>query len=142
MMITNSGADPQSPARDRRRRGVATAGFDGTGGGHMRTTEHAGSLTRTTPCFYLTLHREFFEAIAAGTKKTEYREDKPFWRSRLDGRVYSEVVFRNGYAVNAPFMRVQCLRIRKDDQGRFAIALGRILEIKNYPRKLRRKPGR
>ncbi len=80
----------------------------------------------------LTLHREFFDAIAAGRKKTEYREDKPYWRARLIDREYDAVVFRNGYASNAPLMRVECLAIGKDRQGRFAIRLGKILEIKNY----------
>jgi hypothetical protein len=81
---------------------------------------------------HLTLHREFFDAIAAGRKKTEYREDKPDWRARLVDREYDEVVFRNGYASNAPLMRVECLGIGKDRSGRFAIRLGEILEIKNY----------
>ena len=81
---------------------------------------------------HLTLHREFFDLIAEGRKKTEYREDKPYWRSRLVGREYGEIVFRNGYLPRAPLMRVQCVSIRKDRPGRFAIRLGKILEVKNY----------
>ena len=42
------------------------------------------------------------------------------------GREYEEIVFRNGYAPRAPLMRVQCLGIRKDKCGRFAIRLGKI----------------
>jgi hypothetical protein len=53
----------------------------------MRRAEHVGKLASTSRVLYLTLHRELFEAIAAGTKKTEYREDKPYWRSRLDPAV-------------------------------------------------------
>jgi len=81
---------------------------------------------------HLTLYREFFDAIAEGRKKTEYRDDTAYWRSRLVGRNYAEIVFRNGYATRAPLMRVQCLGIRKDKPDRFAIRLGRILELKNY----------
>ena len=81
---------------------------------------------------HLTLHREFFDAIAEGKKKTEYRDDTAYWRARLAGRTYSEIVFRNGYAAAAPLMRVQCLGIREDRPDRFAISLGRILEVKNY----------
>ena len=81
---------------------------------------------------HLTVHREFFDAIAEGGKRTEYWEDKAFWRSRLVGRKYVEIVFRNGYAVRAPLMRVQCLGIRKDRRDRFAIRLGKILEVKNH----------
>ena len=81
---------------------------------------------------HLTLHREFFDAIAEGKKKTEYRENKACWQTRLAGRDYAEVVFRNGYAPRAPLMRVQCLGISKDRAGRFAIRLGKILQLKNY----------
>ncbi len=84
------------------------------------------------PVLHLALHREFFDAIAEGRKKTEYREDKAYWRARLVGREYEEIVFRNGYAPRAPLMRVQCLGIRKDKCGRFAIRLGKILQTKNY----------
>lgn len=83
----------------------------------------------------LTLHREFFDAIVAGTKKTEYRDNKKYWRSRLVGRSYKEVHFRNGYATKAPFMRVECKGVRKirtSEGSRFAIRLGKILELKYY----------
>ena len=100
----------------------------------MRKTQRAIGAARKTQRLHLTLHREFFDAIAAGAKKTEYQDDKPYWRSRLEGRAYSEVIFRNGYAANAPLLRVQCLGIRRDKRKRFAIRLGRILEIKNCHR--------
>jgi hypothetical protein len=86
----------------------------------------------------LNLHREFFDAIFAGSKKTEYRADTEFWRARLVGRKYREIHFRNGYATKAPFMRVEFKRLRHMGQGRdayFAIRLGRVLEVKHY------KPG-
>jgi hypothetical protein len=35
-----------------------------------------------TKILHLTLHREFFAAIAAGKKRTEYREAKPYWQKR------------------------------------------------------------
>ena len=81
---------------------------------------------------HLTLHREYFDAIVAGKKKTEYRDNSAYWRSRLLDRTYDEIHFRNGYATRAPFMRIQCLRIRKDKSDGFAIHLGRTLETKNY----------
>ncbi len=46
----------------------------------------------------MTLNRAPFDAIVAGDKKTEYRENKAFWRKRLIGIKYEEVHFRNGYA--------------------------------------------
>jgi hypothetical protein len=91
-------------------------------------TRRKGSKTKSA-VLHLTLHREFFDAIADGKKKTEYRADTPFWRVRLVGRNYSEIVLRNGYATLAPLLRVQCLGISKDQPDRFAIRLGKISEV-------------
>lgn len=41
---------------------------------------------------HLTLHRDHFDAIA-GEKKTEYRDNSPYWRSRLLDRTYHEIHF-------------------------------------------------
>ena len=56
---------------------------------------------------HLTLKRKWFDLIASGKKTIEYREYKPYWEKRLVGKNYQEVHFRNGYAKNAPFMRVK-----------------------------------
>jgi hypothetical protein len=79
---------------------------------------------------YLTLHRQWFDEIAAGTKKTEYREIKPHWQTRLEGKAYDEIHFRNGYGAERPFMRVECRGIEKN--GCYRIHLGKILSIENY----------
>jgi hypothetical protein len=50
----------------------------------------------------MTLNREPFDAILAGEKKTEYRENKLYWRKRLIGIKYEEVHFRNGHTHDAP----------------------------------------
>jgi hypothetical protein len=81
----------------------------------------------------LTLHKEWFDVIASGVKKEEYRENKPYWQLRLPGKSYDEVHFRNGYGRDKPFMRVKCLGIVLDKaKNHFVIKLGEILEIKNY----------
>ena len=83
----------------------------------------------------LTLHREWFDKIATGEKRIEYRTNKAYWRTRLVGRKYKEVHFRNGYSPTAPFMRVEYLGLRKYGSGPgsyFGIRLGRILETKHY----------
>jgi hypothetical protein len=82
---------------------------------------------------HLRLHRDYFDEIAKGRKKREYRDDKPFWRRRLMGRKYAEILFRNGHLRRAPLMRVKCLGIRKG-KGRIVIRLGKILEVTNYIR--------
>lgn len=60
----------------------------------------------------LTLEKKWFDLIASGEKKVEFREYKPHWISRLmrDGVLrddFTEVHFRNGYKSDAPFMRVE-----------------------------------
>jgi hypothetical protein len=86
----------------------------------------------------LNLMRKYFDAIADGTKNTEFREYKPHWRVQLEGRDYDEVHFRNGYSAKAPFMSVQFLGARKRKTAwgvQFAITLGKILEFKHYKRR-------
>lgn len=87
------------------------------------------------PVLALTLHREWFDKIAIGEKRIEYRTNKAYWRTRLVGRTYKEVHFRNGYSPKAPFMRVEYLGLRKYGSGPgsyFGIRLGRVLETKHY----------
>lgn len=55
---------------------------------------------------HLTLKKKWFDMIASGEKKEEYREVKEYWEKRLMHRffdpVYTHVQFRNGYAKNSP----------------------------------------
>jgi nucleoid DNA-binding protein len=88
----------------------------------------AGSIKNI---LHLTLHREPFAQIAAGTKRIEYRDRTAHWRRRLEGRTYDAIKFRNGYARNAPEMLVEYLGLRADSV-KYAIQLGRILTIKNW----------
>jgi hypothetical protein len=84
---------------------------------------------------HLTLHREFFAAIAAGTKTIEYRSQTAHWKQRLEGKIYEIIKFRNGYAANAPEMLVEFRGLRRYGRGRnayYAIRLGRVLEIKRW----------
>jgi hypothetical protein len=83
---------------------------------------------------HLNLHREFFAQVAAKTKRIEYRERTPYWRTRLENRRYDVIQFRNGYATRAPVMVVEFLgvrKIRKWGKPHYAIRLGRILKIKH-----------
>jgi hypothetical protein len=65
---------------------------------------------------HLTLKKKWFDMIASGEKKEEYREIKPFWIKRMKydfwpGRQYDIVRFKNGYAKNAPSMDVELINI-------------------------------
>jgi hypothetical protein len=95
------------------------------------------------PVLALTLHREWFDKIATGEKRIEYRTNKAYWRTRLVGRTYTEVHFRNGYSPTAPFIRVEYLGLRKYGSGPgsyFGIRLGRILETKHYWKRVIKHP--
>lgn len=84
---------------------------------------------------HLNLRRQWFAAIAARTKRIEYRDQTPYWRKRLEGRHYDVIVFRNGYARNAPEMEVEFRGLRRYGRGRdayYAIRLGRILRIERW----------
>ena len=87
----------------------------------------------TRKILHLTLHRQWFAAIAAETKTEEYRAATPYWQTRLEGKAFDEVHFRNGYSPDRPFMRVACEQIEfRPEKGIFIIHLGKILDLKNY----------
>ena len=100
---------------------------------------------------HLTLKKRWFDLIATGQKKREYRQLKPYWEKRLlhgpDGEPneFDEVWFRNGYRKSAPFMRVKCENIalsgkawltpRHEEilhEDEIVIFLGPVLESRNY----------
>ncbi len=84
---------------------------------------------------HLNLHRQFFSAIAAGTKKTEYRARTPYWRTRLEGRRYDVIKFRSGYATRAPEILAEFTGLRRQGRGanaKYAIRLGGILKITRW----------
>jgi hypothetical protein len=87
---------------------------------------------------HLILKRDPFAQIAAGTKRTEYRDCTPYWRNRLEGRHYDVIHFHNGYATEAPEMLVEFAGLARHGKGRnayYAIRLGRILKIKRWQKR-------
>lgn len=87
----------------------------------------------------------YFDMIIDGIKKEEYREIKPFWESRLDGKTYDTVKIVLGRQKNAPTIYVECLGIEKGGEGNkawgweepcYKIKLGKILNVENYDRKI------
>ena len=86
----------------------------------------------------LTLTKKWFKMIACGEKKEEYREIKPYWTTRLKGKEFDTVYFKNGYSKNVPEMYVECKGIHIAYIGEskwgwsetcYVIELGAILEI-------------
>ncbi|WP_346798093.1 hypothetical protein R5M92_04235 [Halomonas sp. Bachu 37] len=45
----------------------------------------------------LPLKAEYFDAIKAGNKPEEFRLTTPYWRKRLEGRVYDRIELTKGY---------------------------------------------
>ena len=82
---------------------------------------------------HLTLHKKWFDQILTGTKKTEFREVKPYWTKRLfnpDGKPkkFDAVFFRNGYSKTCRKMKVKCLGIRRrKGKKEYEILLGKII---------------
>ena len=58
---------------------------------------------------HLTLKKQWFDMIASGVKREEYREIKPYWTRRLAdlGTEYDAVKFRNGYRRDSPTVTVE-----------------------------------
>jgi hypothetical protein len=82
--------------------------------------------------------KECFEEIVSGRRQYEFREIKPFWTSRLEGKHYDELHFRNGYSPTAPFARLKCEGVsvgEREGQPVYAIKLGRVLETQFYGEK-------
>jgi hypothetical protein len=83
---------------------------------------------------HLTLMKKWFDQILEGSKKTEYREIKPYWTKRLldekgNPKKYNIIFFRNGYSKDCRKMKVEFkgLRIGKE----YEIFLGKVLKVWN-----------
>lgn len=96
---------------------------------------------------HLTLHKKWFDEIASGQKPEEYRAINAYWIKRLlkDNSTtatwnpvrFDEIHFRNGYSKGMPWMRVEWKGLKPGQfEGAevFAIQLGKILEIKHWPK--------
>jgi ASC-1-like (ASCH) protein len=87
---------------------------------------------------HLTLKKKWFDLIKSGEKKEEYREIKQYFITRLQGRTYDFIIFRNGYSKTSPKIKVKYLGVQikmiinpmtEVYQSVFAIQLGKILPL-------------
>lgn len=87
---------------------------------------------------HLTLKKKWFDMIAAGVKKEEYREIKPYWDVRLS-KSFDVVRFKHGYDKDAAVMDVRLIEITTGkgkpewggaDDEVYIIKLGEILHLK------------
>lgn len=93
---------------------------------------HKGVHYTSENTLYLTLFKEYFDAIDEGTKTIEYREDSPHWQSRLmrlnEFKKFDFVFFKNGYNPKSPIMLIECKGIRLTDC--FEIDLGEKIYVR------------
>ena len=89
----------------------------------QNTNEQAVNYTACcAPVLHLTLKKYWFDMIKSGVKKEEYREIKDYWIKRFKDmsltppfkpfKQFSVIEFKNGYAKDAPTMRVEFKGIR------------------------------
>jgi len=112
----------------------------------MNTPNNTAEQLATAPCspprvLRLTLKKRWFDMIASGVKKEEYREIKDWIISRLHGKTYDAVEFSNGYGAHVPKVTVEYLGwgngIGRAEWGAtplkptIIIRLGRILSAAN-----------
>lgn len=98
---------------------------------------------------HLTLKKKWFDLIASGEKKEEYRDFKDYWINRLcnfgtqvehcglDYKIFDIVEFKNGYSKESPTIRLQFIECYVDtgkpewgaEPGKeyFVIKLGEII---------------
>jgi len=99
---------------------------------------------------HLTLHRKWFDLIAAGSKVVEYRQDNDYWHKRIFGdssfsKKFDEIHFRNGYGSHRPLMVAEFLfafvthsNLCSRDHGEeldgqvIVIAIGNKIRFENY----------
>ena len=65
---------------------------------------------------HLVLKRRWYDMIESGEKREEYRDDKPYWNTRISrwfnegmAKVHHVVAFSRGYARPTMFFRVDAL---------------------------------
>ena len=67
----------------------------------------------------LPIKKKWFDLILLGEKTEEYREIKPYWTTRFTkvfkchdgmptGEDAQEIILRNGYGANTPYIKVLC----------------------------------
>ena len=56
---------------------------------------------------HLNLVRKFFDEIAKVSKREEHLDRTHYWKTRLEGREYDFIRFRNGYRSDVPEMDVE-----------------------------------
>ena len=78
---------------------------------------------------YLTLYREYFDAILNGTKRIEYRH-RSFRYDRMFLKLYTHVKFVNGYGHHRPWLIAEIVQFKKT-KNHWLIYLGTVIKSGN-----------
>ena len=91
----------------------------------------------------LAIKRKWFDMIASGVKKEEYRKINPYYDVRFDKPI-THIEFRNGYGLKVPSFTIELIGITKgipkpewsdgeetigQETEVFILALGEIIEV-------------
>jgi len=86
-----------------------------------------------------TIEREWLADIVAGTKRTDYRQIKPYWRKRFAlVSLPFELRLINGMQKNAPEVTVLVDRIRTNvDDRQYELHIAKVLRYANWDKRRR-----
>jgi hypothetical protein len=101
----------------------------------VRERELPATMDRITT----TIEREWLAGIIAGTKRTEYRQIKPYWRKRFDSvSLPFELRLINGMQRKAPEVTVLIDRIRRNPATRqYELHIARVVRYANWDKRRR-----
>jgi hypothetical protein len=95
---------------------------------------HRAAATPTIDKITTTIERQWLREIAAGRKRVEYREIKPYWTERLS-RVKAPFELRliNGMQVKAPEITVLVRSVGENErEGCYELHISKIISLKNW----------
>lgn len=84
---------------------------------------------------FLILKKIWFDKICTGEKKSEYRDNKPYYQSRLLNKPVTQVVFQVGYNSHAQRILAEVKEIKeifREGRPTIEIVLGNIYNERNY----------
>ncbi|SRR5579871_3946498 len=81
-----------------------------------------------------TIKREWLREIAAGRKRIEYREIKPYWTERFAKvSVPFQLRLINGMQPNAPEVTLIVAKVRKNSRaGNFELHIGKVVRVRHW----------
>lgn len=95
------------------------------------TTERTTAIAPEKKPLFLIMEKYWFEEILEGRKDKEYRDNTPFYQSRLlnkqgEFRNYDSVIMQVGSNKDARRMQIEIKKI--ENHGGFEIHLGKIID--------------